>query len=81
MWLPDTQHSETLLRVACGGNPARSVLKVTVDAFRWSSPIPQLPHENRECLITRDSEVSQLGGPLKCLMARTIAAEESVTVA
>ena len=29
--------------------------------------------------ITRDSEVSQLSSPLKCLMARTIAAEDSVT--
>ena len=47
-----------------------------MDAFRWSGPIPQLPHENRECLITRDSEVSQLGGPLKCLMARTIRSGE-----
>jgi len=29
--------------------------------------------------MTRDSEVSQLSSPLKCLMARTIALEESVT--
>ena len=29
--------------------------------------------------MTRDSEVSQLSSPLKCLIARTIAAEESVT--
>ena len=29
--------------------------------------------------MTRDSEVSQLSSPLKCLIARTIAVEESVT--
>jgi len=35
--------------------------------------------EYRLYVLTGDSEVSQLSSPLKCLMARTIAAEESVT--
>jgi len=63
----------------------RPILTVPFVAMGMAASRPHLNRETSTGAIgssgraTGDSEVSQLSSPLKCLMPRTIAAEESVT--